>query len=67
MKNIVRAFVIALALTGAVASAHTTATIKSNPDKALLAKSSAFPIPTCPPDDPEGCDPNGGINLPHAR
>jgi hypothetical protein len=47
MKIIVRTFVIALALTGAVASTHvnaapTTATVR-------VAKTSALPVPTCDP------------------
>jgi len=48
MKNIVRAFVVALVLTGAVASAHTKTTT-------VALKTSASPIPTCPPDDPNAC------------
>ncbi len=51
MKTIVRAFVIALTLTGAVASVHTsTATAEI-----ARPKASAMPIPMCPPDDPNGC------------
>ncbi len=53
MKNtLVRAFVIALTLTGAVSSAHranaTTATT-------VMPKLSAGPIPMCPPNDPHAC------------
>jgi hypothetical protein len=52
MKNLVRAFVIALTLTGAAASAYThqpsTATVKPT----LLA---SYPIPMCPPNDPNAC------------
>ena len=53
MKLMIRAFVVALVLTGAAASSHISASAQSN--KTVLAKSSALPIPTCPPDDPTGC------------
>ena len=53
MKNIVRAFVVALALTGAVASANTTATSSTKP---VLNRTSSMAIPTCPPSDPNGCN-----------
>lgn len=51
MKIIVRSFVIALALTGAVA---TTAT-SSAKATVTAAKTSAMPAPTCPPGTPGGC------------
>ncbi len=51
MKNIVRAFVIALTLTGAAASAVTP---KINA-KTITPATKAFPIPMCPPGDPNGC------------
>jgi hypothetical protein len=54
MKNLVRAFVIALTLTGAVASAHTRT---SSSDK-IVVKTSSMPFPWCPPGVPDGC----GIN-----
>jgi hypothetical protein len=52
MKNIVRAFVVVLVLTGAAASTHTTtpATVKTI---AAPVKSSLMPIPQCGPDN--GC------------
>jgi hypothetical protein len=51
MKNIfIRAFVIALAITGATASAH----IKAS-GHAVVANASAFPVPMCGPRDPNGC------------
>jgi len=53
MKTIIRAFVIVLALTGAVASTQ-IASASSQP-KVSAAKASAMPIPTCPPDDPNAC------------
>ena len=53
MKQLVRAFVVVLALTGAVASTHiATASAQT---KVSAAKTSAMPIPTCPPDDPNAC------------
>ena len=53
MKYIVRAFVIVLALTGAAASTHIASA--SLQTKVVAAKTSAIPIPTCPPDDPDAC------------
>lgn len=52
MKNIVRAFVVALVLTGSAATAYTANS------GAIVTKAttvSAMPKPTCPPDDPNGC------------
>jgi len=50
MKIAIRTLAVALALTGAVASAHTrTADVK--PARAT----SIIPIPVCPPDDPNAC------------
>jgi hypothetical protein len=52
MKVIVRSLVIALAVTGAVATSFTnTASAKAT----VTAKTSAMPIPSCPPGDPNGC------------
>lgn len=53
MKNIVRAFVVVLALTGAVASTHLSAAPTSA--KTVATKNSAMPIPSCPWGDPNGC------------
>jgi hypothetical protein len=53
MKHIVRAFVVALVLTGAVASTQASST--STKDKVSVAKVSMLPVPTCPPDDPNAC------------
>ncbi len=53
MKYIVQAVVLALALTGAVAS---TQIASASPQAKMTAiKTSAIPIPTCPPDDPDAC------------
>lgn len=58
MKNIVRAFVVVLALTGAAASSQ----ISSSSAKTTIvaSKTSAMPTPTCPPDSPNGCNFRGG-------
>jgi len=53
MKTIVRCLVIALAVTGAIATTYangsaTAATVTTH-------KTSAMPVPRCPPDDPDGC------------
>ena len=53
MKHIVRAFVVALVLTGAVASTQTSSA--STKDKVSVAKVTMLPVPTCPPDDPNAC------------
>ncbi len=53
MKHLVRAFVIVLALTGAVASTQTSPA--SSQKQVVLAKTSAMPVPMCPPDDPDAC------------
>jgi hypothetical protein len=53
MKVIVRSFVIALAVTGAFATSFANAT----PAKATMtaSKTSAMPVPRCPPGVPDGC------------
>jgi hypothetical protein len=53
MKHLVRAIVIALTLTGAVASTYATSSSASA--KVSATKTSAFPVPTCPPGDPNAC------------
>jgi hypothetical protein len=53
MKNIVRAFVVVLALTGAAASTQISSAAAQT--KITVAKVSALPIPTCPPNDPNAC------------
>ncbi|WP_188552336.1 hypothetical protein [Edaphobacter dinghuensis] len=57
MKNIVRAFVVVLALTGAAA---TTQTSSASSKATITAKVSASPIPMCPPNSPNACNINGG-------
>jgi hypothetical protein len=52
MNVIIRSLVIALAVTGAIATTYSSAA----PAKATVsAKTSAMPVPTCPPGDPDGC------------
>jgi hypothetical protein len=53
MKIIVRCLVIALALTGAIAT--TSAKVSSARTTVNISKTSAMPVPTCPPGDPNGC------------
>ncbi len=53
MKNtLTRAFVVALALTGAVSS---TQRANASTEATLIPKLSAGPIPMCPPNDPHAC------------
>jgi hypothetical protein len=53
MKNLVRAFVAVLVLTGAVASSQTSSASTRN--KVTATKVSMLPIPMCAPDDPNAC------------
>ena len=53
MKNIVRAFVVVLVLTGAVATTQTSSASTQN--KVTAARTSVLPVPTCAPDDPNAC------------
>ena len=53
MKNFVRAFVVVLAFTGAVASTQIASA--STQTKITAAKTSAIPVPMCMPDDPNAC------------
>jgi hypothetical protein len=53
MKHIVRAFVVVLVLTGAVATTQTSSASTQN--KVTAARTGMLPIPMCPPDDPNGC------------
>ncbi len=57
MKNIVRAFVVVLALTGAAASTQTSSASSSS---IITAKVSASPTPVCPPNAPNACGMRGG-------
>jgi hypothetical protein len=53
MKHIVRAAVVVLVLTGAVATTQTSSASTQN--KITAARTSMLPIPMCAPDDPNGC------------
>jgi hypothetical protein len=53
MKHIVRAFVVVLVLTGAVATTQTSSASTQN--KVTIARTSMLPVPMCPPSDPNGC------------
>jgi hypothetical protein len=53
MKHLVRAFVVVLVLTGAVASTQTSSASTQN--KVAAAKVGVLPIPSCAPDDPNAC------------
>jgi hypothetical protein len=58
MKNIVRAFVVVLALTGAAATTQTSSA--SSKTTVIASKVSASPIPMCPPNSPNACNFRGG-------
>jgi hypothetical protein len=53
MKTLVRCLVVALAVTGAIATTFANA----SPAKATVSivKTSAMPAPGCPPNDPDAC------------
>jgi flagellar basal body-associated protein FliL len=53
MKLIVRAFVVVLALTGAVATTQISSASTQN--KVTANRVSVVPVPTCAPDDPNAC------------
>jgi hypothetical protein len=53
MKNIVRAFVAVLVLTGAVATTQTASA--SSQTKVTATRVSMLPVPSCAPDDPNAC------------
>ena len=53
MKTAIRACVVALVLTGAVASTQIASA--SSQTRVAVAKTSAMPVPCCAPDDPNAC------------
>jgi hypothetical protein len=53
MKNIVRAFVAVLVLTGAVATTQTASA--SAQTKVTATRVNMLPVPMCAPDDPNAC------------
>ena len=52
MKNLTLALVLALTFTGAAVSQNTKSL---STETKISGKTNALPIPTCPPDDPNGC------------
>jgi hypothetical protein len=51
MKNtMIRVFVVALTLTGAISTAHSTPTTH-----AFAGSGGGYPVPMCLPNDPNGC------------
>lgn len=59
MKTIIRTLVIAMAVTGAVATTY--ANTPSAKAEIAVSKTSAAPIPSCMPGDPTGCGIGGGL------
>ena len=59
MKLTVRAFVLALVVTGAAATTMTASTSAQN--KVVATRVSVLPVPSCAPDDPNAC----GLGLGH--
>lgn len=55
MKNIVRAFVVVLALTGAAASTQTSSASARTIASSSMTSSSFMPVPMCPPDGTTDC------------
>jgi hypothetical protein len=53
MKNIVRALVVVLAVTGAAATTLTPTA--SAHHKVAATRTSMLPVPTCDPSDPNAC------------
>jgi len=53
MKTMIRAFVVALVVTGVAATTQTSSASTKN--KVMTARTSMLPVPTCAPDDPNAC------------
>jgi hypothetical protein len=53
MKIVIRSLVIALAVTGAIATTSANGTTAKT--TAIAGKTSAMPVPSCPPNDPNAC------------
>jgi hypothetical protein len=53
MKLTIRAFVLALVVTGAATTTLTASTSAQN--KVVAAHVSLLPVPSCAPDDPNAC------------
>jgi hypothetical protein len=54
MKNIIRAFVVVLALSGAAATSLTP-TASAQHNKVATARTSMLPVPVCDPSDANAC------------
>lgn len=52
MKNVLRAFVVALTLAGSMAYTQINAFSQA---KVSMAKANSMPVPCCPPNDPNAC------------
>ena len=56
MKNVVRALVLALAVVGFASEHALTAQTKVTKVTPIVANNAGVPpMPTCPPNDPNGC------------
>ncbi len=55
MKNLVRAFVITLFVTGTVASFQSSTMTTAAAQASRTKTDGRFPIPMCPPSDPNAC------------
>jgi hypothetical protein len=53
MKTMIRAFVVALVVTGVAATTQTSNASTKN--KVTISRTSMLPVPTCAPDDPNAC------------
>jgi hypothetical protein len=53
MKTMIRAFVVALVITGVAATTQTSNASTKN--KVTISRTSMLPVPTCAPDDPNAC------------
>jgi hypothetical protein len=53
MKLIIRSLVVALAVSGAIAT--TSANGSTAKSTVVAGSTSAVPVPRCPPGDPDGC------------
>ena len=63
MKNIAHTLIVVLALTGAAAATHISTESRLISKPTMAAKATAFPIPTCPPNDPNACGMGGSTAL----
>lgn len=52
MKNIIRAFVLSLVVTGAVASSQIS---RNSVQPIVVSTHATLPVASCPPDDPNAC------------